>query len=171
MEMKNYLNCLWPAILLSCTSITSNSKMPSQAVRSRDEGTSQRSQILEKAEQYLGVHYKRDGKHPSEGFDCSGFVSYVFNQFGLNLRGGSSDIASVGLLKNTQQIEVGDVVFFGERRHGKLKINHVGIVAHSSEKELVMIHSSSSLGISKEDILKSDYWKSRFLFVKDILKI
>lgn len=164
--MKKYLFTLGIIFILGCSSTTSIAKM--RSMKSSGQPYELRKMVTEKAEEYLGVHYQRDGKHPGSGFDCSGFVAYVYNQFGWNLKGGSSDIAHQGIMKSQDQLQKGDLVFFGKQRGGKTHITHVGIITESNKHSIVMIHSSSTIGISKEDIKKSDYWKNKFLFAKDV---
>jgi lipoprotein Spr len=144
--------------------------MASKGAKYTENSSDLRSLVIEKAESYLGINYRKDGKNPYTGFDCSGFVSYVFNQFGWDLKGGSNDIANIHPKKDVENAEVGDLVFFGEKRRGRVRITHVGIIASKTHDELVMIHSSSTIGISKEDINKSEYWKKRLLFIANLIE-
>lgn len=54
------------------------------------------SAIIAEAAKYVGTAYKSGGKSPSEGFDCSGFVSYVYAQFGISLPSSSSGYYNIG---------------------------------------------------------------------------
>lgn len=126
-----------------------------------------RYNVVEQAEQFLGMPYQKDGKHPSTGFDCSGFVAYVFNYYGQQLKGGSKDIAQKGITKSLVDLEIGDLVFFGEHH----KITHVGIVSAKNHQGIEMIHSSSSNGITREMLNHSPYWQKKFLFGKDLINL
>lgn len=76
------------------------------------------SSIIAEASKYVGISYKSGGKSPSEGFDCSGFVSYVYAQFGISLPSSSSGYYNVGTRVDTPQ--PGDII---------LTPGHVGIYA------------------------------------------
>jgi len=87
--------------------------------------------VLNYAYKFLGVPYVWGGSSPS-GFDCSGFTSYVFRHFGVNLPRVSRDQASVGTKVSYSNLRAGDLVFFGTSG-----ITHVGIYIGGGN----MIHS------------------------------
>lgn len=130
-----------------------------------------RSKLVKRAQKYMGIPYQYNGKFPSTGFDCSGFVSYIYEYFGWDISGGSKDLAKLGENKSLNKVELGDLLFFGEKKRGRFFITHVGIVSHIDDKEIEMIHSSYSVGISKQILNRSPYWKKKFLFAKDIINI
>jgi cell wall-associated NlpC family hydrolase len=124
-----------------------------------------RDEVVMKALQYTGRDYRPGGKSPETGFDCSGFTSFVFRHHGIQL-GTSSDLqAKQGIQKSRSELEPGDLVFFGSGE----KISHVGIVASHKPQELEIIHSTTSAGVKIDNISKSDYWQSRFLFGTDVI--
>lgn len=143
--------------MFSCTS-TAHIQPPYKAKFSRAE-------LVDFASQFIGTPYQRDGKHPATGFDCSGFVAYVYNHFGKRLKGGSRDFAAKGYYKNEDNLKKGDLVFFGEND----EITHVGIVTRRTKRGIEMIHSSSSYGITRDVFNHSNYWYNKFLYGKDVL--
>ncbi|MCH2224872.1 MAG: C40 family peptidase [Crocinitomicaceae bacterium] len=115
-----------------------------------------RNEILETAKKHIGTPYVWAGSSP-EGFDCSGFTSYVMKEHGQGLPRRAADqyIKSTKIKrKNAQQ---GDLVFFNNGSG----ISHVGIVVSKQGEPLVMIHSSSSKGIIITEVEKSQYWMKR----------
>jgi cell wall-associated NlpC family hydrolase len=126
---------------------------------------SKREDIVSTAQQYVGVPYKYAGKSPSEGFDCSGFVNYVYNTLGLDLRGPSSELARLGEDKDQEDLQPGDLVFFGNEE----RVNHVGIVTQNDQGKTQFIHSATSKGIRQDELNTSDYWKGKYLFGKNVL--
>lgn len=79
------------------------------------------SSVLSIADNYLGVPYVLGGTTPN-GFDCSGFVKYVFDKYGVELPRTSAEMyASAGT--NVSSPEAGDLVFFADRG----RVFHVGL--------------------------------------------
>ena len=89
------------------------------------------SEIIKIASEYLGIPYVWGGTTPS-GFDCSGFTSYVFRNFGVNLPRVSRSQATVGAKVDYANLQPGDLVFFGSG-----SISHVGIYIGNGN----MVHS------------------------------
>ncbi len=146
---------------LSC-----NSSPISQVEKQWDKATLRQSLVTE-ASKYKGKPYKAAGKSP-QGFDCSGFTSYVFHQFDIELSASSTTQAQQGKEVALEEAEVGDLVFFG--RNGRTgKLMHVGIISKNSEEGLFMWHSSSSKGVIETNISQSEYWKPKLLYVRTVL--
>lgn len=123
---------------------------------------SQRSELVAFAKTFVGTAYKSK-QYSSNGFDCSGFVQYVYQHFGIDLNRTSTDMAKQGRRKSKPT--AGDLVFFSSGR----RIQHVGIVTHTDKRGIHIIHSTSSKGIIVECIQESSYWKSRYAFAKDVI--
>jgi cell wall-associated NlpC family hydrolase len=124
-----------------------------------------RSKVVDKALTYQGINYVYGGKTP-KGFDCSGFTAYVFNQLGLSVKGASYHQATQGTRKSIKNAKPGDLVFF----ETKGKVVHVSIVVDKSDDELWVVHSTSSRGVVKDEILHSSYWKPRISSVRDVIE-
>lgn len=145
---------------------TKNGTARKKISKSRVKRSSTRSNIVSYASKYKGVEYNYGGKSPKQGFDCSGFVTYVYQKNGKPIRGASRDLAKMGRRKKLNDLEKGDLLFFGS----KGRVKHVGMVYSNDGQDLKMIHSSSSKGIVIVSIAHSDYWNSRFLFARDLLQ-
>jgi hypothetical protein len=115
-----------------------------------------RRSIIRMAEEQLGVPYQWAGSSP-EGFDCSGFTSYVFAKNGKELPRRAADQYAQGTVVKDKNIKPGDLVFF-DNGSG---ISHVGIVISNPGEPLKMIHSASSKGIIITDVSTSEYWTKR----------
>lgn len=136
---------------------------PAKTVLTEDH--SLRENIIKSAMRYKGIHYVYGGKTPS-GFDCSGFTSHVFKENGVSLTGASRQQATVGKAKPLQKAEPGDLVFF----KNKGKVTHVSIVVEKADDKLWVVHSTSSRGVVKDEILHSSYWKPKIAGVRDIIQ-
>lgn len=107
------------------------------------------------------IRYRRGGREPSTGFDCSGFVRYVFrHSVDQDLPGDSaSQFAAVGSKVDRAHLETGDLVFF--RTRGK-RVSHVGIYLGEGR----FIHSPSSGKRVSINRLDETYWARRFVGAK-----
>jgi cell wall-associated NlpC family hydrolase len=130
------------------------------ARRRRESTTASAARVLPTAERYLGVPYKWGGTSPRSGFDCSGFVQYVFAKHGTSLPRTSREMASSGkrLRPEWSALQPGDLVMFAEPGE---RISHVAIYAG----ERRIIHASSSGGHVRYDALdtKRGKWFTRRL--------
>jgi cell wall-associated NlpC family hydrolase len=102
-----------------------------------------------------GAPYRNGGTDPS-GFDCSGFVSYVFGQQGLYLPRTVSEQYAQGQDVGQNQIAPGDLVFFSTGSPGA---SHVGIAISRDE----FVHAPSSKGVVRVESLTAPYWSSRLV--------
>lgn len=89
------------------------------------------SAIVNKAYQYLGVPYVWGGTSPS-GFDCSGFIQYVYRSQGISLPRVSRAQAAVGSYVSISNAQPGDILYFGQS-----SVTHVGIYIGNNK----MIHA------------------------------
>lgn len=114
--------------------------------------SSQTSNVVDVAKKYIGTPYKWGGTTPS-GFDCSGFIYYVFNQAGTSI----SRTNTEGYYSKSTAVsnpEPGDLVFF--KNTYKSGISHMGIYVGNGE----FVHASDSgVVVSK---LNNTYWSPRF---------
>ena len=122
---------------------------------SRGRGNSRKAQILlSMARQYVGVPYVWAGRSPS-GFDCSGFIYYVFDQLGYGLPRMADGQFEVGIPVSRNSLEPGDLVFFETYEPGP---SHVGIYMGDGE----FIHAGSSTGVTVSG-LYDRYWGERYI--------
>jgi cell wall-associated NlpC family hydrolase len=126
----------------------------------RRRRTTSAARVLPTAERYLGTPYKWGGTSPKTGFDCSGFVQYVFAKHGTPLPRTSREMASSGkrLRPEWSALQPGDLVMFAEPGE---RISHVAIYAGKRR----IIHASSSGGRVRYDALdtKRGKWFTRRL--------
>lgn len=121
--------------------------------------------LIRVASSYIGVPYRYGGCSPETGFDCSGFVTFIFKQFGLELPRSSADMVTVGRQIPLDSIAKGDIVLFaGSNRHSR-PIGHSGIVVSDADEPLRFIHSATSnhQGIIVTEYERYEYYRSRFV--------
>jgi cell wall-associated NlpC family hydrolase len=133
---------------------------PEAAVATRNI-TDLRKALLAAAMGLRDIRYVRGGRNPATGFDCSGFVRYVFSHaIGLQLPSTSASQFLAGIKVKRDDIKPGDLVFF--RTHGRHRISHVGIYISGGR----FIHSPSAGKSVEISSLDDGYWAKRFAGAK-----
>lgn len=140
--MLSHLRTLRTAAILlpvaaACSHRTAGSVI--QAGRPAPTSTRTAAAVVPTAERYLGVKYKWGGTSPTSGFDCSGYVQYVFRKHGVQLPRTSRAQAAVGdrVGLDYNSLRAGDLIMFASS--GK-PVSHVAIYAGNKR----IIHSSKS---------------------------
>lgn len=126
-----------------------------------------RQNLVSEAEKLMGIRYKYGGNTPREGFDCSGFVKYLYNDQGLDIHRVSRDQAEEGKPINAKDAQAGDLVFY--RRGANQPVFHVSMIVASAPGEIWVIHPTSSRGVIRENILASSYWRPKIYTVKRLI--
>jgi len=108
----------------------------------------------------IGIDYRYAGS-TTNGFDCSGFTSYVFKKFGVDLPRRSADQATVGEKVAKADLRPGDLVFFNTDGKG---ISHVGIYMGEGK----FAHASSSRGVSISN-MDDSYYVNRYVTARRVL--
>jgi peptidoglycan endopeptidase LytE len=126
---------------------------PAQPQQQVSRGLGRVSTVLSFSKSLLGVPYVSGGSSPS-GFDCSGYVKYVFGHFGINLPRTAGEQYNAGLKVSSAEARPGDLVAFKTGGY----ISHVGIYLGDSQ----FISATSSNGIDITSV-HGPYWGSRFL--------
>ena len=118
------------------------------------------AQVVALAKQYLGVPYVWAGASPS-GFDCSGFVSYVYKSLGYQTNRTAADIYKNGVAVDKSALEPGDAVFFASSSEA---IGHVGIYIGDGQ----FIHASSGKGCVIISGLDESYYANMYVGARRI---
>ena len=113
-------------------------------------------EVLINALSLTSIQYKYGGSSPATGFDCSGFVRYVFrNVANLSLPPTARAIAQIGKSVKKDDLQPGDLVFFNTL---KKAFSHVGIYIGDNK----FIHAPSTGKAVQVDSLQNSYWSSHF---------
>ncbi|MGK9064411.1 C40 family peptidase [Stutzerimonas chloritidismutans] len=122
--------------------------------------------VLERGFKLVGTPYRYGGRSTRTGFDCSGFVGFVFRkEAGIELPRSTREMINLDVPKiKRSDLQPGDVVFFNNRGRGR--VSHAGIYIGEHR----FIHSSSSRsGGVRVDSLDDAYWRSSFMQAKRVL--
>lgn len=126
--------------------------------------------IIKYAERFLGTRYRLGASGPNQ-FDCSGFVGYVFRNFGYSLNRDSRSQYMQGDKVDTSELRPGDLLFFSSRSSGRGRVGHVAIVEEvRPDGSCTFIHASSSKrGVVRQKFPDNGYYSRHFIGAKRIV--
>ena len=121
--------------------------------------------IVAFAESLIGTPYLYASTDPQKGFDCSGFITYVFNHFQIKVPRSSIDFTNVGKEIAVQDAKRGDIILFTGTDSTERFVGHMGIIVSNQNGELQFIHSSSGKAHGVVVTPLNEYYKGRFVKV------
>lgn len=149
--------------------LTSDNIMVGQVLKLTSDGTTAPSPapvvtktlnvdaLITEGKKYIGTPYVWGGSTPS-GFDCSGFLNYVYSKVGVSIPRTVETIWGATTSVTTPQ--PGDIVFYNTSNAGP---SHAGIYIGDNK----FLHAGSSTGVTITD-MNNPYWKARYLGVKKV---
>jgi cell wall-associated NlpC family hydrolase len=163
-----YIAIFSTVILCSCFTSKEEPKT-APVVMQKTQPEMDRDSIINYAKKYLGTPYLYAGNDPKKGFDCSGFIHYVFDHFDVDLPRSSGSYKNLGKAKKPNDFKVGDIlVFYGYK--DKTTIGHLGIICEANGMQSKFIHASSgkvnSVTITS---LATEHYTNRFYKCIDVL--
>jgi len=160
---------LAPVIVAGCASSgTSPRPQPfpganTPAPEARNTESIPQTDVIATAMALRGTPYRNGGTEPSLGFDCSGFVQWVFAQHGTILPRETREQYDEGRKVRRDDVQAGDLVFFETVSHGP---SHVGIALGAGQ----FVHAPSSRGVVRVENYTSSYWASRWVGARRVSK-
>lgn len=119
--------------------------------------------LVSAANNVMGTKYVRGGT-TARGFDCSGFVGYVYKKVGVQLPRTSAGMYGAGNSVKKSNLKAGDLVFFNTSGRG---VSHVGVYIGNGK----FAHSSSSKGVSVAKLNDPYYWGSKYIGAKRVATV
>ncbi|MGQ5521917.1 C40 family peptidase [Chitinimonas sp. PSY-7] len=158
-RLRTPLICALIALLLSaCGSKPirpSASSRPDTSLARIEVGEAGR-EIVMYALGLLDVGYVFGGKNPEAGLDCSGMVSFIYqNALGVKLVGSAADMARKGKPVERDALQAGDLVFFNTLNR---PFSHVGIYIGDDK----FVHAPTSKGRIRIESIKNKYFAKRY---------
>ena len=120
--------------------------------------------IIAFAKTFIGTPYHWGGTTPS-GFDCSGFINYIFGNFGFSLSRTSYNLSELGETVKLENLQAGDLMFFKGSNPKSTTVGHVAMVIEVTPDAIRFIHSANS-GVKIDNFKTSKYYISRYLKAK-----
>jgi cell wall-associated NlpC family hydrolase len=149
--------------LIVCTVIFIIGGITFHSLLMRNKENHATSDIVTLAKQYLGVPYRYGGSTPA-GFDCSGYMLFLFHQFGKELPRTADQQATVGNPVKIENMRPGNIIFFATTKEDP-GISHTGLYIGDH----LFIHASSSAKKIIISNLDNPYWQDSFREARQIL--
>lgn len=120
--------------------------------------------LLAYAVSLIGTPYKYASTSPEEGFDCSGFITHVFNHFSITVPRSSVDFTHYGNAVTSMDAKPADLILFTGTDSSRV-VGHMGIIISNNREEIKFIHSTSGKANGVTITVLNDYYKHRFVKV------
>jgi len=149
------------ALLMQSVPAAQAADIPEQVVRQDDRPQGGQygetmNRLIDSALDLVGIRYRRGGSSAESGFDCSGFVGYVFlEQLGLRLPRTSGEISRAGEQVSRSDLKPGDLVFFNTMRRA---FSHVGIYMGDNQ----FVHAPRPGKAVRVEDIRESYWAKRY---------
>jgi len=121
-------------------------------------------QIVQFARMFEGVRYDYANSDPMRGFDCSGFINFIYGNFNIKVPRQSSQFANYGKNVSLSDLQQGDILLFTGSDASSKTPGHLGIVSEIKQGKIYFIHAATS---NKKGIMTSaldePYFKARFM--------
>lgn len=113
----------------------------------------------------VGIPYLYASSDPAKGFDCSGFITYVFNHFGIGVPRSSVDFTDYGVEIPKELASPGDLILFTGTDSTIRIVGHMGIVESNEHGNLLFLHSTSGEAYGVTISPLKGYYETRFVKV------
>jgi len=139
-----------------------NKNIPARVINTKDVSP---DSLVKFAQTLTGIKYKYGSAIKEQGFDCSGFISYVFNHFNISVPRSSIDFTNAGTTVSLNKSRKGDLILFTGSDAGSHIVGHMGIITENNNGTIRFIHSAS--GNAKGVMVSgmSNYFSSHFVKV------
>ena len=164
----------------SCTSVGNNEQKqtgpvvtskqlveayPQSSSAGIETGNISPGELVNFAETLIGTPYKYASTDPGEGFDCSGFITYVFNHFNIRVPRSSIDFTNVGKKILLTGAKPGDLILFTGTDSTIQTVGHIGIIVSNEDGLVKFIHSTSGRAYGVVITPLEEYYTGRFVKV------
>lgn len=121
------------------------------------------TELISFAASLTGIPYKYGSTDPKEGFDCSGFITYVFNRFGIIVPRRSVDFTNIDHEISLQDAKTGDLILFTGTDSTDRTVGHMGIIIAQSTGPPQFIHSTSGKAYGVTTTPLNTYYMGRYM--------
>lgn len=121
------------------------------------------AKIIAFARSLRGIRYRYASANPKTGFDCSGFIHYVFRNFQITVPRSSAAFAEAGKPIDLKNAGPGDLILFTGTNSQIRSIGHIGMVVSEPGEPLRFIHSTSGKAYGVTETALNDKYRKRFM--------
>lgn len=137
--------------------------------RKMNTGNVPAAEIVAFSQTLIGIKYTYGSSVKEKGFDCSGFIDYVFNHFNISAPRSSVDFTNVGEEVPIKNCKPGDLILFTGANAKSGEVGHLGIVTENKNGDLKFIHASTSRGVMISGM--NSYFIPRFVKVNRVFTV
>ncbi len=141
-------------------------KVPVHAVNTKNISA---DEVVTFAETLIGTKYTYGSVIKEKGFDCSGFINYVFNHFKISVPRTSSDFTNAGKEVPVRDSKRGDIILFTGSNPKSGVVGHMGIITENIKGELRFIHAAETSGVMISGM--NSYFVPRFVKVNRVFSV
>jgi len=138
-------------------------KIPVNLTTRINTGNTKPEELLDFSKGLIGIPYKYGSIDPSQGFDCSGFITYVFNHHGISVPRSSKDFTDVEREVRLRDSRAGDLILFTGTDSTVRQVGHMGIITENNGREISFIHSTSGKAYGVTITPLNKYYQGRFV--------
>ncbi len=138
-------------------------KVPARTISTKKVSA---DELVDFAETLIGVKYKYGSVVKEKGFDCSGFINYVFNRFKIQVPRVSYEFTNAGKEISIRDSKRGDLILFTGSDPKSGVVGHMGIITENTKGELKFIHAAESGGVMISGM--NSYFVPRFVKVNRV---
>jgi cell wall-associated NlpC family hydrolase len=142
-----------------------NPPLSNPVVQEIHTGSTKPEDLLAFAKLLIGVPYHYGSTDPVNGFDCSGFITYVFNHFNISVPRSSIDFTHYGTNVELAECKPGDIILFTGTDSTIREVGHMGIISTNGNNQIEFIHSSSGKAHGVTITPLNSYYMGRFVKV------
>lgn len=127
------------------------------------------TELVKFAQTLIGVRYKYGSADKKNGFDCSGFISYVFNHYNITVPRRSMDFTNAGKEVLLRDSRPGDLILFTGSDAKSGEVGHMGIITDNKNGWISFIHASTSRGVMISGM--NSYFVPRYVKTNRIFRV
>lgn len=143
--------------------IQASERLPINTSNRINTGISKPSELVTFARGLQGITYKYGSTDPNQGFDCSGFITYVFNHHGISVPRSSKDFTNVETEVDLHSSKAGDLILFTGTDSTIRVVGHMGIITENDGRDINFIHSTSGKAYGVTITPLNSYYQGRFV--------
>lgn len=155
---------VFSSIILMMGALLSNPVLAEDKLDPDWYGAYRGHQLVKFAKMFEGIRYDYANSDPMRGFDCSGFVNYIYGYFNVKVPRISAQFDNIGKTISLTSVRAGDILLFKGSNVNSKETGHLGIVTEVKGGKIFFLHSATSnnRGIMTSNIDET-YFKARFI--------